>query len=98
MTPELGATDDSRSFAVFTRGPGVEAAPFGPQTATGLPGLGGQAARASPGHGHELPADRLRSDQILAADCLLSAVGQRGVKVSRGTLRLNGRTSFPIRA
>ena len=38
----------AKGFAVFTRGPGVEAAPFGPQTATGLPGLGGQVARALP--------------------------------------------------
>jgi hypothetical protein len=109
-SPVLGAGIDGGGFAGITRFPSsggavgdIVMAAFGSQGSTGKPGLGNVPGGGS-GGGAPTPPGVVETcskisfgavDVAGQAGCLLGAVGQKGVKVSEGTLRLNGLEIVP---
>lgn len=99
---DLGAAADGGGFAVGQIAPGgaegpIVVAAFGPRTATGKPGLGSLPG----GAGDPSVVERCARVEFAAVDivapegCLLSAAGRKGVKVSEGTILLNGLELVP---
>ncbi|HEY4279291.1 MAG TPA: hypothetical protein VGM91_13795 [Conexibacter sp.] len=85
-------------FTPVTTGGRIVAAPLGPQSPTGKPGLG-----SLPGGGDE-DASVVEScqkvsfaavDVVAPEGCLLGVAGRPGVRVSEGTIRLNGLELVP---
>ncbi len=99
---DLAAAGDGGGFAIVHQAPDgraspIVAQPFGNQSPTGQPGLGGQ-----PGGG--LDPDVISTCQRLAfgdvsirttEGCLLPTAKSKAIKVAEGTLRLNGLELVP---
>lgn len=99
---DLGAAGDGGGFAIAHLAPGgaegpIVAARFGEAAATGQPGLGSLAG----GVADPTIVERCQRLEFVAVDivapegCLLSAADRPGVKVSEGTIRLNGLELVP---
>ena len=99
---DADAAADGGGFAVARDGPGgapgtIVAVPFGSQRPTGRPGLGNLPGGAGdPSVVETCQRISFGAVRVLAdGGCLLSAAGRAGVKVSEGTLRLNGLEIVP---
>jgi len=101
---DLGATDDGGGFATYVAGGSsqgygtVFAGPFGTQRKNGKAGIGGQpGGGADPNVTTACERIAFRAVEILGGDngCFSPVPGEKGVKVSDGTLKLNGLEIVP---
>ena len=99
---DQAATADGGGFALThdtesAREGAITARAFGPQTATGIPGLGSESGGAAPPDVVEGCSrfEFQQVDVVAPEGCLLGVRGKPGVRVSEGTLKLNGLEIVP---
>lgn len=101
---DLGSTNDGGGFGAYVAGGNgqgygtILAAPFGTQLANNIPGIGNlPGGGADPNVATACERIAFRAVEILGGEngCFSGVPGQKGVKVSEGTLRLNGLEIIP---